>query len=745
MTLEIFRFITIFTACTFFLLGLFVFSRGTQSRLYSTFFLFNLLVALWSLGFFFTMWKEIPYGIAVICSRLSHLFGSLSPLAFYSFVILFLGTKNPSSIYQSHYIFAATVAVMCLTPYVVRGLEPKLFYPYYPKPGWFYLIFVGNYAYYFSRAFWLLIREYRKSSTNALKKNQIRYVLIAVLIGWVSVATLFAPIYDIEITPLLIFLPLYSIITTYAIVRHKLLDIRVVITRTSVFLAVYALLLGMPLAGALIGQLWLEARLGQRWWVWLWVVVAILSTAAHYVNLYFQKRAEDRLLRAQRRYQQTLLQASHGMTRIRVLQRLLGLIVHVVTKAVGLTHAAVFLHDEKGQSYACREVRNRQFCDPNAKLETHDALIELLKDEQEPIVRDEIEAQVGDGRATDPESLRNAQAVAQMRGIQASVVIPSFMQDELTGFLVLGAKRSGKPFTDEDLAVFSTLTNQAAVAVENARFYEEERQRQAALFHAASLASLGTMASSMGHQVNNRFNVVSVVASTEKLKLKELLEKNPIDPEVMRKALGDCLAQFDSLVEEAMKGGQIVSAIRRIARPSPDGHKPLALAAAIQAGVDVAQYKVRFADLDFKIDLPADLPKIQGDLSQLGEVFLNLLDNANDAIKMRGEPRPGEPAKERGRITVTAQVVREAGERFVEVQVADNGLGMTEKEQERLFVPFFTTKATAEKGTGLGLYVIKKIVESHRGTIATRSMVGKGTAFSIRLPVAVDAEQPASQ
>ncbi|MBI3320426.1 MAG: hypothetical protein HYZ89_07580, partial [Candidatus Omnitrophica bacterium] len=338
---------------------------------------------------------------------------------------------------------------------------------------------------------------------------------------------------------------------------------------------------------------------------------------------------------------------------------------------------------------------------------------------------------------------------------------------------------------------FSTLASQAAISIENARFYEEERQRQASLFHAASLASLGTMASSMGHQVNNRFNVVSVITSIQEMKLKEVLERQGHDPVALRQVLADCVEQFESLQEEALRGGRVVSAIRKIARPSSEGYQAISITSAIHAGLDVARYRVPFQAVDVRVDVPTELPTVHGDLAQLGECVLNLLDNAHDAIRAK-EQRLAEGLLEtangstpfHGVIQILARSIEgtpflafagrqgslaqgrpERAARFfrpgrsesfgaspelaegppsarmIEIQIVDNGIGMTREDLGKLFIPFYTTKATAEKGAGLGLYVIRQIIEAHHGSIRVDSAPGKGTTVILALPVAQDANK----
>jgi two-component system NtrC family sensor kinase len=349
------------------------------------------------------------------------------------------------------------------------------------------------------------------------------------------------------------------------------------------------------------------------------MIFAVLVTAAHAMSVSIQQWMEARLLRQQRRYQTFLLHVSQWMIQIRALRSLLKCIVHVVTRAVGLTHAAMFLGEPGTEGFRCAASRYAHGVATQAFLPGNDPLVLLLTQRRQPVVLDELTVQVGESRWRKPRAPLEAKALLQMQTLGASVVVPSVIQDRLIGFVVLGEKRNGRLFTSDDLTVFSTLANQAAIAIENARFYEAERQRQAALFHAASLAALGTMASSMGHQVNNRFSVVSIIAATQKLKLEHLLHQSPRDPQALQRALTDDLAAFDSLEDEARRGGQIVASLRKLTQPLGQGYGPVSLDAAIQRGLSLARYTEGFGALHVSVQLPPDLPQVRGDATQLGE------------------------------------------------------------------------------------------------------------------------------
>lgn len=724
-------------------LGAFVYLKNRGNPLNRFFGIFALSLGCWSVGS--SLENLIPDPVlALRVLRKCYVFAAFLPSFFLHFACILTGTTPLKRILlRLSYCGSILFALGTFGDFFIQSLRQIEPYGFrISQPGPMYYVFFVYFSSVVSGVLWLFYRAAQTST--GLRKIQLSYIFLAHLLAATAGVDYFLAVFRIvDHVPVDDYiLVLYFLFFGYAIARYRLMDINVVITRTAVFTVVYALLLGLPLGGAVTWQPELERALGPKWWVWAWLGGAGLTTVAHYVNLYWQRRAEARLLKEQRRYQNTLLRASQGMTQIRELKRLLNLIVYIITKAVKLTHAAVFLENtHEGGAFVLSAARNRQWIESSNRVSSDDQLIELLRHAREPLVREELASEVGGEPTRDAPTFRKARAVKQMEALNASVVVPSFRENHLIGFVVLGEKQRGQIFTTEDLVVFSTLANQAAVAIENARFYEEEKQRQAALFHAATLASLGTMASSMGHQVNNRFNVVSVVSSSQKYKLKQLLENGASDPAKLRQALQECHEQFASLEEEAIRGGKIVASIRKLARPSTEGHRPLQLTEAIKAGVDVVQHKIKLDQVDFEVNVPEDLPLIEGDLSQMGECFLNFVDNAYDAIKTReqlineGKLSYTGTKPYRGMIQITAAL---KDPDTVWLDVADTGIGLEPEQVSKLFVPFYTTKATAEKGTGLGLYVIKKIIEAHRGTITLHSTYGQGTVFTIELPAATE-------
>jgi len=162
----------------------------------------------------------------------------------------------------------------------------------------------------------------------------------------------------------------------------------------------------------------------------------------------------------------------------------------------------------------------------------------------------------------------------------------------------------------------------------------------------------------------------------------------------------------------------------------------------IETAKDLAQYRVPFEEIDYELTTENPLPEINGNRNQLAEAFFNLMANGYDAMQAKAEAvREGRvktvgDKPYRGKLGITVTSSSKSDETWLQAVVRDTGTGIKEDDLSRLFVPFFTTKATAEKGTGLGLYVIKRIIENHGGKIEVSSIQAEGTTLVIRLPAA---------
>ncbi|MBI3311933.1 MAG: GAF domain-containing protein, partial [Candidatus Omnitrophica bacterium] len=327
-------------------------------------------------------------------------------------------------------------------------------------------------------------------------------------------------------------------------------------------------------------------------------------------------------------------------------------------------------------------------------------LLEDLRTVRLPRVREELKLHQ---QGISPKWETLAETLTQL---QASVAVPVFQQRRLLGVLVLGEKRSGRIWSQDDLNLLMVLANQAALAIENAQLHEAEEQR---LIKEAIEQTAADIAYGVSHQFNNRLYVISILSSMQVLSVAEK-DLTKMSNEELAGWVRKLAGELKKITEEAEMGGQISKGIMSLAKAIPENFKPIEILPIIEHALDFvrikhAKEKVEGEDLVPTVlnGVPKDLPKILGNHAQIHDSLMNLLDNALDAIREKiYRTRRGElPATEenyKGKIQVKAGV--ENGKLVISVQ--DDGIGIEKENMRRCFAPYFTTKATGVKGRGLG-------------------------------------------
>ncbi len=259
--------------------------------------------------------------------------------------------------------------------------------------------------------------------------------------------------------------------------------------------------------------------------------------------------------------------------------------------------------------------------------------------------------------------------------------------------------------------------------------YEELRCRQEQHALAEKQATIGTMAEGMSHQINNRFAVISLLSNNSMYVLKTMEEVFPSEEvKAFLSELRNDLRQIESNVQ---MGADIVKGIIKYSRPGESGFEFIDVKDVLSGALEMVYYHINFKDkkIDFVVNVAEDLPKFNGNLAPLQEVLFDLIDNASKAIEARRllQKDDNYPGKIEVRVVKT-------GSR-IEFSVIDNGIGIEKDNIKKLFTPFFTTKSSSKEKTGIGLYVIEKIVSVHKGTIRVDSTYASGTCFTVSLPI----------
>ena len=286
------------------------------------------------------------------------------------------------------------------------------------------------------------------------------------------------------------------------------------------------------------------------------------------------------------------------------------------------------------------------------------------------------------------------------------LVSPLTGKDGLIGALSVDNRRGGSPFHTDDRTLLEGLSNQAAIAIENARLVDDLRRSREEVRRADRLGTLGTLAAGLAHEINNPLVSIHTFLN--------------MAPEKRGEDDGEFWGEYHTLAKrevERIRG--LVDTMRRLGR-GDGGTSPRETVDAAEIVSEVVRLLQREAELGhvtLKLACAPDAPKIVAVRDQIHQVVLNLILNAIAATPPEGE--------------VTLAV---SGEQDgVRLEVTDTGDGIPEDHVEQIFDPFFTTKGPDE-GSGLGLMVCHRIVTDHHGSIEVRSRQGEGATFSIWLP-----------
>jgi two-component system NtrC family sensor kinase len=262
--------------------------------------------------------------------------------------------------------------------------------------------------------------------------------------------------------------------------------------------------------------------------------------------------------------------------------------------------------------------------------------------------------------------------------------------------------------------MLKSLRQMRADLEEWARTLEEKvRQRteelvamQARVAQSERLASLGLLAAGVAHEINNPLGgILSLTALTiEDMKADDPNREN-----------------LDEVVKQTQRCRDIVKGLLEFSRRSEVNTEPADLNRIFQETLSLVEKQAQFFNISVVRNWDPQLPAVMADKSQLQQVFMNVLMNAVQSMQ------------EKGVITITTRHNEAAGQ--VELLISDTGCGIPPEEVNQIFDPFFTSKASGQ-GTGLGLSIAYGIITSHHGGISVASEVGKGSTFTIRLPVA---------
>jgi two-component system NtrC family sensor kinase len=245
-----------------------------------------------------------------------------------------------------------------------------------------------------------------------------------------------------------------------------------------------------------------------------------------------------------------------------------------------------------------------------------------------------------------------------------------------------------------------------ALEAERASLHESVAQSQ-------KMAAIGRLAVGVAHEINNPLAIIQAQAGV----LADIVNDNPDFPHAAE--FKDRVARIERQIE---RGRKVIQHLMGFSRRVSSELEPVDVTAALEETVSFVEKEIESSQIRVVRNYSQDVPIIRSNLAQLQQVFLNLINNAVDAIGKNG----------------VVQLSVHRGEGGVLVLVADTGPGILEKDLSRIFEPFFSTKSSDGRHTGLGLAICQEIMRALEGRISVDSKIGKGTTFSLWLPLGAE-------
>ena len=684
-------------------LGVFVYTRNPSDRRYITYGLFCLSLSFWSFAYFFWLSSKNPTD-ALFWARALMAGAVFLPVTSYHHVIQLLGVTSKSKEKLIKWGYLCTVILLLFAPtnFMVPSVSRKLAFEYWPNPGPAFHIHLLMYCGSACGSIVELYRAYKNSTGRRRVHSKI--LLVAISFAYLGGTTNYDLWYEIPVPPLgNIAVSVYIGVFAYAILAYRLLDIEVIFKKS----LIYALLLTALLVPCFLVVVW-----GQKLafdtinytfsmaTLLLFIIIGFLfpkirfRTEEALERVLFQKRVD---------YRETLLRSSREMVSIVDLQNLSNSLVKTVSRALATETASLYLLDEiKGVYNLKVNIGHEKERFVQAQLSKSDPLVQhLMGGGQEGIVKEELE--MAQDKTT------GLQVAKKMGELEAEISVPIISKEKLIGILNLGHKEGKEIYSSEDLELLSTLANQAAIAIENARLYENLKQSQNTLRRADRLSSLGLLTAGLAHEIRNP--LVAIRTFTQ------LLPERYEDAEFREGFQGLALKEVDRICG-------LINDLLSFARPSRPNVAEENMNDVVDGIARILETEAKEKGVEITRNFAINLPKVWIDREQMKQVFMNLILNAIQAMK------------EGGSIFISTRLTSRNGAapsgQFLQVEVRDTGVGIPAENLDHIFDPFFTSK---DEGSGLGLSISHQIVQEHGGYVTVESEVGMGTTFFVNLPI----------
>ena len=576
-----------------------------------------------------------------------------------------------------------------------KELRNVLYYGLLFEEPLIFLVFLGLIALFSCICiYWGIKNLFQSLRTTRIPKQklQIKYLIFGIVSMAIVGTIINLSNYFLKLGwPTFFLASLYSILVSFffaiALIKYRLFDIHLLIRGGILYSSVSGLILAIyVLIIKNIGEAISQKAYGRSL-----LVESALILALVFLLLPFQRKVGDwidRFFYMERvRFRTKLSEFSRTLTELVDLDEVAKTTVHFITQALHVDSVAFFFLKNEMNEYR-----------PIFGTPLHD---EMIYSTQHLFIR----RMESNGRAVDLEHLRESEGeVEEIDDLIEKgwvVVAPFFLKEKLLGFILLGKKRSEKDYTVEELELLEAFSNQTALAISRALIYREMILKDKQIMQAEKMAAIGELAAGIAHEIRNPLGIISGSAETVRKH-----EDRKIREEMT-----------NYILEESNRINRLISTFLDFARPKEPKLVGCDLREVLEKTLLLLSPQAKTLGVEIKKEIPQKLLQVSIDPDQMRQAFTNLGVNALEAMPQGG--------------VLKVTVLENAKDKIV-LRFSDTGKGIPNEAQAKVFDPFFTTK---EGGTGLGLSIVHRIIAQHGGDISVEGEEGRGSIFTIILPL----------
>jgi two-component system NtrC family sensor kinase len=664
--------------------------------------------------------------LALHIDRIIHLFFVFSIPIYIRFVHVFLGISGRRWLEIAAWFFSLAFFTVVPTDLYFSGLYHYSF-GRIARAGVLFHLFSAAVAFTVLYCLILLYAAMKRTADNQ-HRNRIKYVFGGLGGSSLLLAFTILPVSGVPLYPLGNFSFIPAIFLAFGVLKYDLLDIGVLIRRGTVYFLLTGILTVLYILIIFVFHSLFLTTGGDSLVLSLALAVVIVLLF-NPLTVWVQRLIDRLFFRRRYDYRQLLREISGRLTNLLSLPQIRVMLIDEIADALQVERVLLVLAEgEDFRLYSGGEIDRSGEAPPDGTA----SLIRTLERNEGPLSR----AALDHARIIKEEDQEGGLGRLLDR-LGAALVIPLRSPEGMAGIIALGQKKSGQLFVDEDLELLTTIANQAATAIENAKSYEalamlnrdleekvakrtaalrealsEKERTQELLIRSESLAAIGQLVAGTAHELNNPITAaMSLIESS----VKTITAANP-EADHREELLDDL--RFSQ--GELRRAAAIIRSLLDLSRQTQTYVEPVDINRALDDALRILHNRTKHLAVEIEKTYDPALPSVEGNFANLGQVWLNIIGNALEALP-----------EGKGRIVLATHYLQEKN--TVVIICRDTGQGIPAASRKDIFKPFFTTKPVG-RGTGLGLYISHEIIRRHGGRILVESEEGRGTTVTVEIP-----------